>query len=138
MPKQIFVHIFIMLTWAVTSHAAPLKTVMIISIDALHPAALNGRATPTIYKVMKDGDFTLDGYSTNPPKTLISHTAMFTGLTPDKYGKMDNQWQSGEPTIKQKTIFDSAKHHGFQTGYFYSKEKLGFLINAAVDVHQWV
>jgi predicted AlkP superfamily pyrophosphatase or phosphodiesterase len=114
MRKKIFIQIIVFLVWAVTSHAAPLKTVLIISIDALHPAALNGRATPTIYKVMKDGAFTLDGYSTNPPKTLISHTAMFTGLTPDKNEKMDNQWQSGEPTIRRKTIFDSAKHQGFQ------------------------
>jgi phosphopentomutase len=29
---------------------------------------------------MTEGTYTLDGYSTNPPKTLISHTAMFTGL----------------------------------------------------------
>jgi len=100
MRKKMFIQIIIFLVWAVTSHAAPLKTVMIISIDALHPAALNGRATPTIYKVIKDGAFTLDGYSTNLPKTLISHTAMFTGPTPDKDRKMDNQWQSGEPAYE--------------------------------------
>ena len=123
--------------WAVASNAASLKTVIIISIDALHPAALSIRGTPTIYQEMSEGAYTLDGYSTNPPKTLISHTAMFTGLTPDENGKIDNHWQSGEPTIQRKTIFDSAKRQGFQTGYFYSKEKLGYLVSDAVDVHRW-
>jgi predicted AlkP superfamily pyrophosphatase or phosphodiesterase len=137
MRKQIFIQIIIVLTWAVASNATSLKNVIIISIDALHPAALNAQATPTIYEEMREGAYTLNGYSTNPPKTLISHTAMFTGLGPDENGKSDNQWQPGEPTINRKTIFDSAKRHGFQTGYFYSKEKLGYLINDAVDVHRW-
>ena len=137
MNKRIFTYILIWCLWTVAANAASLKNVIIISIDALHPAALNAGATPTIYQEMKEGRYTLEGYSTNPPKTLISHTAMFTGLTPDKNGKMDNQWQSGEPTINRKTIFDSAKRHGFKTGYFYSKEKLGYLINDAVDIHRW-
>jgi predicted AlkP superfamily pyrophosphatase or phosphodiesterase len=134
--KRTFTYILIFCLWAVASNATSLKNIIIFSIDALHPAALNARATPTIYKEMREGAYTLDGYSTNPPKTLISHTAMFTGLTPEKNGKMDNQWQSGEPTIQRKTIFDNAKRHGFQTGYFYSKEKLGYLVSDAVDVHR--
>lgn len=137
MKKRKFTYFIILCLWAVTLNAASLKNVIIISIDALHPAALSVRATPTIYEVMKDGSFTLEGHSTNPPKTLISHTAMFTGLGPAESGKRDNQWKPGEPTIKKKTIFNNAKHHGFQTGFFYSKEKLGFLINDAVDVHRW-
>lgn len=135
--KRRLTYILIFCLWAAASNAASLKTVIIISIDALHPAALNAGATPAIYKEMRQGDYTLDGYSTNPPKTLISHTAMCTGLPPAESGKLDNQWQPGEPTIKRKTIFHSAKRHGFQTGYFYSKQKLGFLVNDAVDVHRW-
>ena len=90
MYKRIFVQIIIVLTWVSASYAVPLKTVIIISIDALHPAALNDRSAPTIYKEMKEGTYTLDGYSTNPPKTLISHTAIFTGLLPAESGKLDN------------------------------------------------
>lgn len=86
---------------------------------------------------MSEGTYTLDGCSTNPPKTLISHTTMFTGLPPAASGKLDNQWQPGEPTINRRTIFDVAKHYDFQTGFFYSKQKLGFLVNDAVDVHRW-
>ena len=137
MNKRIFTYILILCLWAVASNAASLKNVLIISIDALHPAALSARATPTIYKEMGEGVYTLDGHSTNPPKTLISHTAMFTGLGPDKNGKSDNQWQLGEPTIDRETIFDCAKQKGFKTGFFYSKQKLGYLVNEAVDDNRW-
>ena len=92
MRKQICIQIIILIVWAATSSATSLKNVVIISIDALHPAALGAGVTPTIFKEMTAGNYTIDGHSTNPPKTLISHTAMFTGLGPDKNGKSDNQW----------------------------------------------
>lgn len=117
--------------------AASLKNVMIISIDALHPAALGPKTTPMIYKVMTQGTYTLEGRSSKPPKTLISHSAMFTGIGPDKGGLVSNQWQPGEPTINRPTIFDRAKEKGFSTAYFYSKQKLGYLVNRAVDIHKW-
>ena len=122
---------------AVSPQAATLKNVVIISIDALHPAALGPKTTPMIYRVMTEGTYTLEGRSTKPPKTLISHSAMFTGVGPDKGGHVSNQWQPGEPTINRPTIFDSAKEKGFSTGYFYSKQKLGYLVNRAVDIHKW-
>ena len=137
MNKRTFTYILIFCLWAVASNAASLKNVIIISIDALHPAALNAGTTPTIYGEMRQGAYTLEGQSTNPPLTLISHAAMFTGLGPDKSGKADNQWQPGEPTIERRTIFNSAKQNGFQTGFYYSKQKLGYLVNEAVDVYRW-
>jgi len=137
MRQQIFLCTAIFCLWTASLQAAPLKNVMIISIDALHPAALNEITTPVIYKEMRAGAYTLDGQSTNPPKTLISHLAMLTGLGPDKSGKSDNQWQPGEPTIARQTIFNSAKQKGFQTGFYYSKQKLGYLVNEAVDVYRW-
>ena len=38
--------------------------------------------------------------------------------------------------IKDETIFNDLKSKGYYTGFFYSKEKLGFLINHAVDQHR--
>ena len=137
MLKKVLAQIVIIFFGAVASNAASLQNVVIISIDALHPAALNAGTTPTLYGEMRQGAYTLDGQSTNPPQTLISHTAMFTGLGSDKSGKSDNQWQPGEPTIARQTIFNSAKQNGFQTGFYYSKQKLGYLVNAAVDVYRW-
>ena len=136
MLKKISIYSLIIFMWAVTLYASPLKNVIIISIDAFHPAPINAKTTPTIYIEMRDGAYTLEGYSTNPPKTLVAHTAMFTGTTPDESEKLDNQWQTGEPTINRETIFNIAKLYGFSTGYYYSKQKLGYLVNDAVDFHQ--
>jgi hypothetical protein len=86
---------------------------------------------------MREGDYTLDGYSTDPPKTLISHTTMFTGLGADNNWKSDNLRQPGEPTIECKTIFTSPKQNVYQTCFDYSKRKLGYRVNEALDVYRW-
>ncbi len=122
---------------ATTAAARQFNNVVIISIDALHPEALKSAQIPTINKLMQTGAYTLDGRSTEPPKTLIAHTAMFTGLFPVESGKLDNDWMPGEATVKHETIFDDAKGKNFKTGYFFSKEKLGYLVNKAIDVQAW-
>jgi predicted AlkP superfamily pyrophosphatase or phosphodiesterase len=116
--------------------AEQLNNVVVISIDALHPEALALSKIPNITKLMRAGVYTLDGSSTDPPKTLIAHTAMFTGLSPGESGKVDNDWTPGEITVEHKTIFDNAKAKKFKTGYFFSKERLGYLVNKAIDVHE--
>jgi hypothetical protein len=62
---------------------------------------------------------------------------MFTGLGPAESGKSDNNWQPGEPTVAKNTIFNLARTYGFLTGYYYSKEKLGFLVNPSVGDHRF-
>lgn len=114
-----------------------LHNVLIISIDALHPEALRAGDLPTLQRVMRQGAYTMAGQSTDPPLTLIAHTAMFTGLSPSASGKQDNRWQPGEPTVSRPTIFNRAQNSGYRTGYFYSKQKLGYLVNEAVDDPQW-
>ena len=117
--------------------AEQLNNVVVISIDALHPDALQQAKIPNISKLMQSGAYTLYGRSTDPPKTLIAHTAMFTGLAPEESGKLDNDWKPGEATVQKEMIFDTARLYGFKTGYFYSKEKLGYLVSDAIDVHEW-
>jgi hypothetical protein len=139
MLKKVLAQIVIIFFGAVASNAASLQNVVIISIIALHPAALKAGTTPTLYGEMRQGAYTLDGQSTNPPLTLISHTAMFTGLGPDKNGKLDNQWQPGEPTIERQTIFNSAKQNGFQTGFCGSGERMAVsAIHAGIVIHRRV
>jgi predicted AlkP superfamily pyrophosphatase or phosphodiesterase len=135
--KIIFLTISLLSFLVSVSAAVPLKNVLIISIDALHPSALGMVELPTLRRLMKDGHYSLKGRSTTPPLTLLSHIAMFTGLGPTESGKTDNQWHSNNHGIKIPTIFDDAKQHQYKTGYFYSKEKLGFLVNSAVDYEQW-
>lgn len=110
-----------------------LNNVIIISIDALHPDAVTAENAPNIFKAAKTGVIKLNGKSTNPPKTLISHSAMFTGLTPQNGGRKSNAWHKGDVNIKQRTIFNIAKELGYNTGYIYSKGKLEFLKNGTID-----
>jgi hypothetical protein len=117
-------------------YSTEIKSVLVISIDALHPDALGSKTTKTIHNLMKRGVFTLDGKSTDPPLTLLSHAAMFSAMGPEQGGRKDNKWHSGQPVIDDKTIFDDAKSNGYSTGFFYSKGKLGYLVTDAVDKYQ--
>ncbi|MCP4720914.1 MAG: alkaline phosphatase family protein [Desulfobacteraceae bacterium] len=101
------------------SFANQIKTVLIVSIDALHPKAIDPKTSANIQKLMEQGVYTLDGFSTNPPLTLLSHSAMFLGIGPEQGGRTNNRWQTGQPGIKEKTIFDDAKTKGFSTGFFF-------------------
>jgi len=125
------------LLMATAAPADALQNVLIISIDALHPDALRAGEVPTLQRAMQRGAYTMAGQSTDPPLTLIAHTAMFTGRPPGAGGKQDNSWQPGEPTVRRATIFNHAKSAGYRTGYFYSKQKLGYLVNDAVDAPRW-
>lgn len=110
-------------------------TVLVVSIDALHPAALSAKTSPTLNALMRSGTYTLKGRSVEPPKTLIAHTAMMIGQPPERSGEHSNDWRPGEATIAKPTLFDDAKRAGYRTAFYYSKPKLGYLVSAAVDAH---
>jgi predicted AlkP superfamily pyrophosphatase or phosphodiesterase len=124
----------LLLASPVSRGTAP-ATVLVVSIDALHPDTLLGGTMPNVRRTMARGQHTLLGRSTKPPKTLIAHTAMVTGLPPERNGKTDNAWSEGQPTVKVRTVFHVAKDAGYRTAFFYSKEKLGYLASPAVDAH---
>lgn len=115
--------------------AREVDTVLIVSIDALHPAALSEKVSPNLDRLMRSGRYTLQGQSVTPPQTLIAHTAMLTGLTPAQSGKQDNDWKPGLAQVRHETLLDFAKQRGYQTAYFYAKPKLGYLVSASVDEH---
>lgn len=110
-----------------------LDTVLVVSIDALHPSALDEKNAPALHALHQKGVATLNGRSVDPPKTLIAHTAMLTGLPPAQNGKQDNEWTAGEPRVTVPTLFDDAKALGFRTAYYYAKPKLGYLVSDAID-----
>lgn len=115
--------------------AREVDTVLIVSIDALHPAALCEQASPHLQRLMRSGRYTLQGHSVTPPQTLIAHTAMMTGLTPAQSGKQDNEWKPGMAQVAHETVLDFAKQRGYQTAYFYAKPKMGYLVSPSVDEH---
>ncbi|MGE4421989.1 MAG: alkaline phosphatase family protein [Pseudodesulfovibrio sp.] len=110
--------------------------ILVVSIDALVPDALGNEASPFLFELMRQGVYSLDAMSVDPPLTLVSHAAMVTGLSPAKGGRSDNDWTPGEPTVEGRTIFHQAKSAGYRTGFFYAKRKLGYLVNMAVDEHE--
>ncbi|MCD8568954.1 MAG: alkaline phosphatase family protein [Geovibrio sp.] len=109
------------------------KTVLLISIDALHPDAVSPENCPNIHALALKGAYSPLALSSEPPKTLIAHTSMLTGLTPAMNGKTDNNWSDGNETVKADTIFRFAKNKGYKTYSIYSKKKLGYLNNGHVD-----
>lgn len=135
--RYVICALFIIFPGQGISFASDIENVLIISVDALHPNALSARTSKIIYQLMEQGVYTLEGQSTDPPLTLLAHAAMFSGLSPKESGRTDNTWKKGEPTIQGETIFDIAKSEGYETGFFYSKEKLGYLINEFVDQHEF-
>ncbi len=117
------------LAWAVD-----FDSIVIVSIDALHPDALTEKNAPLTMAFLEKGSLTRKGNSTTPPKTLIAHSAMLTGRGPQQGGMSSNDWTTGDPTVEGETIFHMAKKLGYRIGFFYSKPKLGFLVNDAVDM----
>lgn len=115
--------------------ANDIETVLVVSIDALHPDALSVKTSPTLHALMLSGRYTLEGMSVAPPLTLVAHTAMMTGLAPEASGKTDNEWKPGMPRVTWPTLFDDARRRGFRTAFHYAKQKLGYLVNDAVDEH---
>ncbi|XOB96382.1 alkaline phosphatase family protein [Deferribacteres bacterium DY0609] len=109
------------------------SSVVVISIDALHPDAISEESCPNIYNFIKKGRYSADAKSTTPPKTLISHVAMLTGLSPEKNGKVDNIWKKGEARVSKPTMLTTAKKAGYETALIYSKPKLGYLANDYTD-----
>ncbi|MFZ4480313.1 MAG: alkaline phosphatase family protein [Rhodoferax sp.] len=126
--------IFLTLCWLVVVpvFAQEFETVLMVSIDALHPAALSEKTSPALLRLMRSGRHTLEGRSVTPPLTLIAHTAMMTGLNPKESGKQDNDWKPGMSQVERETLLDVARRHDFQTAFFYAKQKLGYLISPAV------
>ncbi|MFP4316749.1 MAG: alkaline phosphatase family protein [Desulfovibrionales bacterium] len=110
--------------------------ILIVSIDALVPEALGKDVSPFLYSLMRSGIYSMDGMSVDPPLTLVSHSAMVTGVPPDQGGRLNNDWALGEPTVEGVTIFHTAKAARYRTGFFYAKQKLGYLVNSAVDTHE--
>jgi len=132
---------FIGILWLGLLCAAPTwagdaASVLVVSIDALHPTALSEKTSPALYALMQPGRFTLEGRSVDPPKTLIAHTAMLTGLPPGQNGKQDNDWQPVALRVTKPTLFDDAKRQGYRTAFYYAKPKLGYLVSGAVDEHR--
>jgi predicted AlkP superfamily pyrophosphatase or phosphodiesterase len=135
--KKTLIVLFILLM-STRLFAADISSVVLVSIDALHPSALSKDVSPNLWQVMQEGQYTLEGKSVSPPQTLINHSAMLTGIPPEKGGRTDNNWKSGQPQVAMTTLFNDMKRRGYANAFFYSKSKLGYLVDRSLDVHKLV
>lgn len=117
--------------------AAAADSVLVVSIDGLHPLAVAEHTAPNLHALMAPGQYSLRGRSTEPPRGLIAHTAMFLGEPPRHSSKADMSWQPGEPQVALPTLFDDMRKAGYRTAFYYAKPKLGYLVNAAVGEHAY-
>ncbi len=118
--------------------AADIPNVVLVSIDALHPSALDKDVSPNLWQIMQEGQYTLDGKSVTPPQTLINHSAMLTGVPPEKGGKADNNLRPGQLQVAMTTLFDDMKRRGYVNTFFYSKPKLGYLAGRSLKIDKLV
>lgn len=135
--KKLFVIILLLSLMPISLYAETNRKVVVISIDALHPKAIDLKKPATILSVMFRGVYTMKGIAVSPPMTLINHTAMMVGKPPQESGYNFNLWKTGDKQVDQDTVFHDARKAGYKTFYFYSKENLGFLVNDAVDQAAW-
>jgi predicted AlkP superfamily pyrophosphatase or phosphodiesterase len=135
--KKALIALFLLLI-PVGLFAADIPNVVLVSIDALHPLALTKNVSPNLWQIMQEGQYTLDGKSVTPPQTLINHSAMLTGVPPEKGGRIDNNWRPGQPQVAMTTLFDDMKRRGYANAFFYSKPKLGYLAGRSLKIDKLV
>lgn len=115
-----------LLSAGISVQAAPrVHHVFIISIDGGKPAVMLQSKMPTLMAMAKDGAYTWDAKTIMPSITLVSHTAMLTGVGPAKHGILWNDWDPTKGVVKVPTIFSLAKKHdgSLQTAMIFGKQK---------------
>jgi predicted AlkP superfamily pyrophosphatase or phosphodiesterase len=105
------------------------KHVILISIDGLRADAIEAAGARTLLRLMGSGSATLDAQTTQPSRTLPSHTSMLTGVTPDIHGITWNSDRTDElGTVSVPTVFELAHQAGYHTAAFFSKSKFNHLV----------
>jgi len=126
-----FFSFFTLLAWSdsKTNYA------IIITIDGLRPDAITNANTPFIISLIKQGSYTLDARTNDPPNTLSSHTSLVTGLKPNRHKITYHYWNHELGYVNVNTIFNIAKNKGMKTAFFVGKDKLEYLAKPGVLNH---
>ena len=105
--------------------------VLVVSIDGLRPDAIGSRDTPTLFRLMQTGSYSLAATTILPSKTLPSHTSMLTGESPARHRVSWNNVPAAKfDALAVPTIFGVARSHGYRTAAFFSKAKFQTLQQA--------
>ncbi len=114
------------------------RHVVIVSVDGLRPDAIARYRAGTMRRLLREGRGTLDARTILPSKTLPSHTAMLTGVPPDRHGGTWNDDQVvGRGLVPVPTAFAVARARGLHTAAFFGKAKVRHLmVPGALDYAQ--
>jgi len=112
--------------------AAPgaVRHVVIVSFDGGKPEVMRTCRMPRLDRLRAEGAGTWDARTVYPSITLVSHTAMLTGVAPAKHGISWNEYQPEKGLLKVPTIFELVKKADKRkvTGIFAGKEKFATLL----------
>lgn len=98
--------------------------VLVVSIDGLRPDAIGAGDTPTLFRMMQTGSYSLTATTIVPSNTLPSHTSMLTGESPERHHVSWNNVPAARfETVAVPTIFGVARARGYRTAAFFSKAK---------------
>jgi len=111
------------------------KQVVIITIDGLRADIVNETHTPNMYKLLKNGSFSLNTSTVSPSITTPAHLSLVTGLTPKNHSVDTNDVDFGKKNFKSSTIFTAASNNGLKTGLIVGKAKLELIRKGSPDTH---
>ncbi|HEY9681554.1 MAG TPA: alkaline phosphatase family protein [Oculatellaceae cyanobacterium] len=97
--------------------------VFIISYDGGKPAVMQQCKMPELTTLVKEGASSWEAQTVFPSLTLVAHTSMLTGLSPEKHKVNWNDWEPEKGIIASPTIFKLAKAQNLTTAMFVGKPK---------------
>jgi predicted AlkP superfamily pyrophosphatase or phosphodiesterase len=116
---------------AVPTPERAIQRVIILSMDGLHPDAIELAPMPNLLELMKTSAYSLTAQTIRPSGTLPAHSSMLTGLCPSKHGVDWNDYAPQNGIALGIDLFDLAHAAGMRTVMYAGKEKLQQVTDAA-------
>lgn len=99
------------------------KHVVIVSYDGGKPAVIQQSPVPVLSRVVQEGAHSWEAQTIFPSITLVSHTSMLTGVSPEKHQVNWNGWVPEKGRIATPTAMQFAHKAGLRTALFAGKDK---------------
>ncbi|MBI4816211.1 MAG: alkaline phosphatase family protein [Deltaproteobacteria bacterium] len=114
---------------------ARVEHVILLSIDGGKPTVIRGGSMPLTTRRAEEGASSWEARTVFPSITLVSHTSMLTGLTPERHRVDWNSWRPEAGPVAIPTVFELLERQGHKTALFATKEKLRHLDRPGTIAH---
>jgi len=106
------------------------RHVVVVSFDGGSPEVMRTCRMPHLDRLRAEGAGSWQARTVFPSITLVSHTAMLTGVGPIKHGIAWNEFQPEKGLLKVPTVFELVKKADKKkiTGIFAGKDKFATLL----------